>query len=363
MLNQQYGQAVSQTSLYAMLSKNWGPIAKPGNVTFENWTVTAGTPITLLDTVNGVNNGNLVGGVSGVAPGPGVISSMWTTCAAPTSGSTQNMLNGVVQIYIDGEANPSISFDLGGPLAWYQSSTTTPYKTFTKNFVAEQGTGTTQFLNPTCTNWMLPIPYQSSAVVKFIPTQSSVNFFFNIRYVSLPQHFPFKLWSQVTTFDNSTGAFPTGNQWTAAQLGAGSVNLLNVPSGVSGYIAALWLYFLSGTANMNTLNCDINTYLNGNPPGTGYLTKTPDLSACGIDGFFRYKYTSTGVVPFAVPQSAVSSASASAGTFHGLLDIAAADGCWRFTNGAIMQIESGQAGNGGNTASIGSGALYYADIN
>jgi hypothetical protein len=337
--------AVSQTSLYAMLSKNWGSIAKPGNVTFENASVTAGTPVNLLT----------------LASGPGVISSMWTTCGAPGSGSTQNMLNGVVQVYVDGESTPSISFDLGGPLAWYQSSTTTPYKTFTKNFMAEQGTGTTQFLNPTCHNWMLPIPYQSSIIVNFIPTQSSSNFFFNIRYISLPQHIPFKLYSQCVTFDNSIGAFPTGNQWTAAQLGNGSVQLLNVPGG-SGYIAAAWLYFLSGAANMNTLNCDINTYLNGNTPGTGYLTKKPDLSACGIDGFFRYKYTSTGVIPFSILQSAVSSASAANGTFHGLLDIAAADGCWRFTNGAIMQLESGQAGNGGNTASIGSGVLYYLDI-
>ena len=57
-------------------------------------------------------------------------------------------------------------------------------------------------------------------------------------------------------------------------------------------------------------------------------------------------------MPFSTNQAAVTNANATNGTFHGALDIAAMDGPWRFTNGAVMQIESGQAGNGGNTASF-----------
>ncbi len=354
-LSQLGAPAVSQTSLYALLSKNWGPIAAPTSVTFENYAVTAGVPITLLDTVNGVNNGWPT--PAGIAPGPGVISSTWCTGAAPTSGTTNNMLDGLVQIYIDGEMTPSITFDLGGPLGWYQGSMATSYRVWTKNFSCENSSASTQALAYYAHNWMLPIPYAVSAKIVFTPSYTVANFFWNTKFVSLPQHFPFKLYSQVTTFDSTIGVYG-GAQWTAAQLGNGTVKLLNVPGG-SGYIAAAWLAFLSGTANLNTLNLDINTYLNGATPGTGYGTQLPTLTGMGIDGFFRWK--NGGTSPYFLNQSAVSNATAANGTFHGLLDIATLDGCWRFTNGAVMQLESGQAGNGGNTASIAAGVLYYGD--
>lgn len=354
----QTAPAISSISLNALLSKNWGPQAKAGGVTWENATVTAGTPITLADTVNGANNGNLNGSLVGFAQGPGVITNLWSTC---NPGNPYNELSGVVNIYVDGETTPSVSYDLGGPLGWYQTNASAT-NVNTRYFMCETQGGS-QFAVSVVNNWFLPIPFKTSVVVKFTPSQTSANFFFHVSWVSgLAQYFPFKLKSQVTTWANSVGAFPTGNQWTATQLGNGSVNLLSVGSGISGYIAAAWLGFFSAAASIATAgNCDINTYLNGNTPGTGYGTANPDISAAGMQGFFRH--VAIAGLTMSSPQAACSNVNTTTnGTYHALLDIAAMDGCWRFTNGAIMQIESGQGGNGGNSASIFSGVLYYVDI-
>ena len=137
------------------------------------------------------------------------------------------------------------------------------------------------------------------------------------------------------------------------------MRLLNVP-GAADTSPAAWLYFLAGTASMGPLNCDINTYLNGNTPGNGYLTAAPDLTSGGIDG----SPATNGRAPRhsrSRPFKRRSHRKRHSRNLHGLINIAAMDGGWRFTNGAIMQIESGQAGNSDQIIYLGSGVLYYKD--
>ena len=132
---------LAANSYASLMAKNWGPNATPKSAAFKNINMVAGQLVTLLN----------------YAGGPGVISSL--SMYHPTTGATTktNGFNGVISVYIDGEATPSLTYDLGGPLGWFQAGGAVWTANMNNAIVGGFSAGTA--LNSVFSNNFFPIPW------------------------------------------------------------------------------------------------------------------------------------------------------------------------------------------------------------
>ena len=268
---------LAANSYASLMAKNWGPNATPKSAAFKNMNMVAGQLVTLLN----------------YAGGPGVISSF--SMYHPTTGATTktNGFNGVISVYIDGEATPSLTYDIGGPLGWFQAGGAVWTANMNNAIVGGFSGGTA--LNSVFSNNFFPIPWRESIVGTFLPA-FSINgaTVITLNYVLGP-YFPFKLCSSVTTYDQAVGAYG-GSQYNLDGVsGSGAVQFLNVQG--AGHIVFNWLGVYSSVNNDRSfMETNFGLYFDGKASATS-LSQTshaltvvggnPDLDSSGGEDWFR----------------------------------------------------------------------------
>jgi hypothetical protein len=325
---------LASNSYASMMAKNWGPHATPKSAAFKNIDMTAGKLVTLLN----------------YAGGPGVISSI--AMYHPTTGATTktNGFNGIISVYVDGESTPSLTYDLGGPLGWFQANGGIWTANMQNAIVGGVSAGTA--LNSVFSNNFFPIPWHESILVTFLPAFTILGVsVFTLNYVLGP-YFPFKLCSSCMTYDQAVGVYG-GSQYNLDGIsGSGAVQFLNVQN-AAGHIVFNWLGVYSSVNNDRSfMETNFGLYLDGNPSATS-LSQTshslttvggnPDLDSSGGEDWFRTAFYGLAGQPANASFVCTYTTSHPTGLelAHFALDLQEIDGGIRFQTGAILQWETG----------------------
>ena len=334
-------QAVAQNSFASLMARNWGPSAVPKCKTIKN--LTTGTNTFTVFSASG---------------GPGVITSIFQYHNyGGASVSEQNAYNGVLSFYVDGEATPSLSYEVGSPLAWGINNLAKQPGLWSANMssavynVGTQGTAR----NSVYHNHYLPVPWHENILVTFTPVQSgAAGTNFDIHYVT-GVYFPFKLCSSSLTYNQSVGVVGNAQYNQDGISGSSAVQFLNVQN-ASGYI----VYHSLGVAtndgsNVAFLEQNIGVYID--KPSSSSLTQAvhslttvgPNSSfdSSGTEDYFKkgwYGITAGNQGSCPIGPNGASGATALGYITHWTLDIVELDGGWRFNTSAIMQWETGPRG-------------------
>lgn len=289
--------------------------------------------------------------------GPGVVSSLYVSLPYLVGGSatSQNGYNGVLNVYVDGEATPSISFDVGAPFMWWSAGLQTVWTANIMSALWNVGTGSTT-LNSTLLNFFFPIPWHASIRITFIATTSMPALTqqnFAVYYVT-GVDFPYKLCSSCLTYDNSVGVLGNTQYNKDSISGSGAVKFLNV-QGAAGHIVFQSLCVSSAVNASATFGeTNIGLYLDGNPPASApsntchsmtTIGGSPDVDSSGTEDWFRTAFfglngQTTASSPAYWSPSLTHPTSNT--LIHYTVDHLEGDGGLRFQSSAVLQWETGR---------------------
>ncbi|MCR6734437.1 MAG: DUF2961 domain-containing protein [Afipia sp.] len=262
------------------------------------------------------------------SPGiPGYVESLWWVIQDVGAGR-----DGILNVYVDGEATPSVTTDVGAFLG--HGVSTSPAKFSMKNIAFE--TGGTAF--PTVT-FRYPIPFKSSVRITYTATLTQPTAIWSIASYRTGVSQPYKLRSSGRTFANRMIGV------TPAQQEGRAVRYLDLPAGNSGTVVFHSLCYAFGS-DLSFLEVNPVMYLDGLVPGHGV---SPQYDTSGMEDYFTSSCyfvsglqandwmanTSRGVV---LPGSATMA-----------LDLLELHGGVSFSDGILMTTERGNRNSGAHT--------------
>ncbi len=332
---------LTANSYASLMAKNWGPASVPQTKALKNVNITGGQLVTLLN----------------YSGGPGVITSMSQTLPQTGASTTsQNGYNGILSVYVDGEATPSLTYDVGGPLSWFCPNGGIDCTANMASIVYAAGTQFTA-RGSVIHNNFFPLPWHESILVTFLPQQTiSGSTSFTTNYVT-GVYFPFKLCSSVVTYDQSVTALGSIQFNEDGIYGGGAVQMLNV-QGKSGHIVYHWQCWSStNTTNYSQLETNVGLYLDGNPAaksitqavhGLNTVGGLPNVDSSGTEDWFRTAFygmvgTATGLQGSLIMNYFANTVSPNRQT-HFTVDLQELDGGIRFQSAAVLQMETGARG-------------------
>jgi len=289
----------------ATLNLNQG---EPRSANQVGTSITSGSTLTILNISPGV---------------PGYVDHIWMTGLA-----ANNMKDGILKVYVDGESTPSITTDMNGLGGAFMTVTNTI------NAMKHLGVQFSTAASAPSWTFTYPIPYKSSVTITFTNIDTgTLTYYSDIHYVN-GVNVPYKLWSSGVTILNRSLAVSIANQQN------GSVVFLNVPSG-PGWVVYSQITWANAT-NYSFLENGPSYYLDGTTGCAGQSTwPNAQYQVSGGEDYFQGAYYFQPAAPYWQPWMMLEKGSVSGfgDVVSASLDLLELHGGIKFNNGVKVCLE------------------------